>query len=265
MWNYVIPQPRIIPWGLWRETGCVYQSMQRKPGRGGLVTCFGCGVSHNKHRVLIPLFLQCFLPSWKKKEKKMPKSEMLHVDLMDSIGLLLMTVSHSSWHTALHSVLTVNRITETLLACPVFLKKTSRKAECCHCIPLHSGILITFQLQEGTWKKVFTHKVNLPWTTVSVEMFLHWLEHPPHDWEVAGSIPSRVIPKTLKNGTYCLLARCSASMNGVGKLTCGATSRLTPHCSFHCNSQPCGLGFEKRRYCRHRPYVPLGTGRTQQR
>ena len=87
----------------------------------------------------------------------------------------------------------------------------------------------------------------LPVTWGCTGVVAQWLERPPHDREVVGSIPSPVIPKTLKNGTHCILARRSASKNGVGKLTCRATSRLTPYCSFHCNSQPCGLGLEKRR------------------
>ena len=72
--------------------------------------------------------------------------------------------------------------------------------------------------------------------------------------------PSHTVPKTSKNGTATAFLLHSASENGVGKLTCGATSRLTPYCSFHCNSQPCGLGLLKGD--RRRPYVPLGTGRT---
>ena len=40
--------------------------------------------------------------------------------------------------------------------------------------------------------------------------------------------------KDFKNGTYCLLVRCSAFKNGEGSWTRVATSGLTPYCSFHC-------------------------------
>ena len=37
-------------------------------------------------------------------------------------------------------------------------------------------------------------------------MVAQWLERPPHEQEVVGSNPGRVIPKTYNNGTVCLLA-----------------------------------------------------------
>ena len=32
-----------------------------------------------------------------------------------------------------------------------------------------------------------------------------WLERPSHNRKVVGSSPGRLVPKTLKNGTHCLL------------------------------------------------------------
>ena len=43
-----------------------------------------------------------------------------------------------------------------------------------------------------------------PWTLLG--MVAQWLERPPHEREVVGSNPGRVIPKTYNNGTFCLLA-----------------------------------------------------------
>ena len=52
-----------------------------------------------------------------------------------------------------------------------------------------------------------SHKWN---STLLPGTVAQWLERPPHEREVVGSNPGRVIPKTYNNGTFCLLARRSA-------------------------------------------------------